>query len=529
MNFSRVSRRFAAVVTAVALGLGGNLVTAPKANAAGWSPQTIAACSQMYTASTTCNIDVTYGSSLNAIEGQRINITGRIGVNKSVSLRAWELRYDANYTKVIGFKAAGPAVTLKANAQGYLTGSVPTSPLTAGSWGGKIFIVQPADIGANQVTSTGELYVLPTISGDISVFELNSARGRVVSTKEYNAGTSSSYFKTIVSYAIPGQTYQMQAYHAGRWQNVGLKTVTNNGVVATSNSAQIDWSIPAAWSTGQWSLRVINVTKNIVVRNTTTAVYYKPTGKVWGDRDGNNRADLLTIDQNSRLRAYLTRGTGRTGQGFQLASGSWASITWMHTLPDMNGNGWGELLARKSDGTLWIYKGTDFDTYDAGRQVGRGWNGMRVMTLSPDMDRDGAPEMLAIDSGGLMWRYKITLTSLTRVKQMGHGWGSTRFIIGLGDMTRDGRPDIVAVRNDGWLWRYPVNSAGTITASQKVGPGWGGFNAVFSPGDVTGDGRRDLVGRKTDGTVALYPVTSAGWFATPATIMTGAGSLRFLS
>jgi hypothetical protein len=124
---------------------------------------------------------------------------------------------------------------------------------------------------------------------------------------------------------------------------------------------------------------------------------------------------------------------------------------------DVTGDGRADLVARRPDGTLWLYANGSSNTapYSTGSLIGTGWQGF--------------------------------------------AW----FLVG--DVTGDGRADIVAAKPDGTLWLYTNGGDNTSPYSTGIliGSAWQQFNHV-TLADVTGDGRADLVASKPDGTLWLY-------------------------
>lgn len=518
MKLNKIAARTAAVVAAGAITLGAQVVGAGPA-AAAWSPNTQAYCS----GTTSCTISINYSSTTGRVEGQSIAGQVQMRANQQVSLRAYELLWDAAGNRT-GVKAIGPAFTVTTDGSGRAGFSAPTQPLTAPSTGGtNKFVVQPSDFAAANWKSG---HLLGNSAGNAPLFDLSSARGQVQRTDDYQR-SSGKYYITQVKYAIPGHTYAAQLYVSGRWVDARESGVTNNGLTSTTGTAQVQWSKPSSVGTGVYNMRIINVTKNQVVLTSRFAVYYPGSG-VWGDQDGDRRADILAVDAAGAMRTYVTRSGPSLSEGFTVGSG-WGSMTWVSTLPDMDGNGYSEMLARRSDGTLWLYLGTDFGRFDSARKVGQGWTGLDQLTILPDINGDRAPEMLGRTTTGKLLRYKVTLSGAAYVNEVGSGWGSIIKVISLGDMTRDGVSDFVAIAANGNLYRYALNSSGRVTSTAHVGRYWQSMSQAFSPGDMDGDGVRDLVGRREDGTLFFYKNYANGSFGSARQIGTGWNGIRLFT
>lgn len=59
----------------------------------------------------------------------------------------------------------------------------------------------------------------------------------------------------------------------------------------------------------------------------------------------------------------------------------------------------------------------------SGKQVGNHWNGMTAIATPGDFDLDGRPDLVARRTDGTLHLYRILVTgTLSYVKQIGNGW-----------------------------------------------------------------------------------------------------------
>lgn len=164
-----------------------------------------------------------------------------------------------------------------------------------------------------------------------------------------------------------------------------------------------------------------------------------------GDVDGDGRDDQVWIATDGSLmyrgniatRAHYAAGTARLYGGNKVGHG-WGSFTWIG-LADMNRDGCADLVARRSDGALMLYR-----------------------NLGGDVDQNALNGRL-----------------FTSPVQIGHGWGALRHLT-IGDTSGDGWPDIVAVDREGSLLRYLNRRSATspFGSGVRVGHGWGTFTTV---------------------------------------------------
>ncbi|WP_148076787.1 GH25 family lysozyme [Frigoribacterium sp. PhB24] len=295
-----------------------------------------------------------------------------------------------------------------------------------------------------------------------------------------------------------------------------------------------------------------------------------------GDLNGDDKDDIVARRSDGTLWLYPGTGASPTtgaglGKGIQIGSG-WSIFTDVIAAGDTDGDGRTDLVARKSDGTLWLYAGTGRagsgqETFRAGTQIGSGWNAFAQVVGVGDMDGDGRDDLVAKRATGALALYRgqgtsyvggdalpnagmsasdllvaggdadqdgrvdlftktqtgalnffagtsVQLDAFGGGQRVGTGWDTFRLVIGAGDVTADGSADVVAIGRDGRLWSYPGkgNGGGTnrgYSAGSVIGSGWEGFQTVAAA-DLTGDGKSDLIGKRTDGSVWIYPGTGTG-------------------
>ncbi|WDZ85553.1 FG-GAP-like repeat-containing protein [Micromonospora cathayae] len=249
-----------------------------------------------------------------------------------------------------------------------------------------------------------------------------------------------------------------------------------------------------------------------------TVVDQRPVGhSVTGD----SFSDLVGTKPDGTMWLYannFVRDDGVPYSGYQQIGSGWGNVNYVVTA-DVTGDGYSDLVARRTDGTLWLYpnnierdNGTPYSSPDS-RQIGSGWGGFDTL-VGADVTGDGFTDLVGRKTDGTLWLYSNNIKRDNGVpysdyRQIGSGWGGFDRIVGA-DVTGDGYTDLVTRKTDGTLWMYPnniVRDNGTPYSSpdsRQIGSGWGGFDRIIGA-DVTGDGYTDLVTRKTDGTLWMYP------------------------
>ena len=210
-------------------------------------------------------------------------------------------------------------------------------------------------------------------------------------------------------------------------------------------------------------------------------VIYDDGNRAVRDFDGDRGTDVFAVHSTGKL--YLYRGN-RAGQ-FKAANGiigsGWDNFTSVVSSGDFNGDGLVDVITRKTDGTLLLYRGNG-----AG-----GWlNG-------------GSPDTI------------------------GSGWDNHTGVIAAHDFNTDGKPDVMARKPDGTLILFRGNGTGGWLnggSPDTIGSGWNNYTTFFSPGDFNGDAKPDVIARKPDGTLILFRGNGGGgWLngTTPDKIGTG--------
>jgi hypothetical protein len=197
-----------------------------------------------------------------------------------------------------------------------------------------------------------------------------------------------------------------------------------------------------------------------------------------------NRGGLLARDASTgRLDLYQTSGDGLSGPTH--IAGNWNTYPLLVGAGDLTGDHYGDLLARDKAGVLWLYPGTGTNAALGARtRVGAGWNIYNSVLGTGDLTGDGKADLLARDSQGGLWLYPGTGSATrpfdARIK-VGTGWSIYNAVVGIGDLTGDGKPDFLARDNTGVLWLYAGTGHTTrpYATRTKVGAGWGIYNALL--------------------------------------------------
>ncbi|NWF28091.1 VCBS repeat-containing protein [Streptomyces sp. PKU-EA00015] len=267
---------------------------------------------------------------------------------------------------------------------------------------------------------------------------------------------------------------------------------------------------------------------------TTAEQPFKPRVKIgtgWGvynqlfsvdDMNGDGFGDLLARSVSGTLYRYISTGTGAFQARTQLSTG------WNH-VSQFSGAGnnphWGknEVLAVNTSGVMYAYYGMNNGQLSPREEGGPGWGGAKL-TLTSSFNDDGYGDLLEIFEDGTLWNYDDYVGD----SEIGSGWGIYNTLVGPGDLSGDGKGDLLARDSAGVLYLYRGNGNGSaFAARQKIGTGWGQFTVLAGAGDIDGDGRADLVARAKDGSLYLYAGTGTATVPFKAKKLIGTGWNQF--
>lgn len=238
--------------------------------------------------------------------------------------------------------------------------------------------------------------------------------------------------------------------------------------------------------------------------------------KVIGDFNRDGSADLLARKPDGTLWQYRFNGETLTS-GFQFES-NWNIFNKLIYPGDFNGDGISDIIARKPDGTLWLAKGAGNGTFVQGPiQIGTGWNAFDLILSPGDFNDDGRPDLLARKTDGTLWLYQgngvggfLTGVGLN-ITNPGWNWSTFNLIVSPGDLDRDGNPDLLArLASNGTLQLYRGNgSGGFVMGGQQISSGvnWSQFTDLIPVGDLNRDSD---IASISGGTVDLLARTSSG-------------------
>jgi hypothetical protein len=211
------------------------------------------------------------------------------------------------------------------------------------------------------------------------------------------------------------------------------------------------------------------------------------------DFTGNGWSDVLAKTASTgNLFLYPGNGATVSEAGRRNIGAAWTSMNAIVRIGDLNRDGREDVVARQTNGDLWLYPGTG-SGLGARKKIATKWSGYREITAVGDFNRDGYPDLVAASGSNLyLFPGKSGAALGARVLLSKPGWTGMYELAGIGDLTKDGNPDLVARDGYGALWLFPGKKT-SLGGRTRIGTGWGGFRDLVGVGDFDRDGTVDMV------------------------------------
>ncbi|WCI08620.1 FG-GAP-like repeat-containing protein [Arthrobacter sp. OVS8] len=264
-----------------------------------------------------------------------------------------------------------------------------------------------------------------------------------------------------------------------------------------------------------------------------------------GDLNGDGRNDFTAIKPDGSMWFYA--GTGTVGAGSQgyasaikMGTTNWSAFSQVAGVRDFNGDGRNDLVASKKDGTLWFFAGTrTVSSTQSGHapalKIGSsGWEAYTSIVGVRNFGGKPTNDLLATKTDGSLWFYDGTGTVSatnpgyapgTRIGTS--GWNNFLDVLGAGDLNGDGKSDLLTRRRDNALLFYAgtgMNEAATSRPSTSAppagttSPSWSPFRtSTGTSGRTSWQWPRTVPSGSTPqpGPMATLPAARSGPAGTP--------------
>ncbi|MFD5393418.1 FG-GAP-like repeat-containing protein [Streptomyces sp. NPDC127097] len=228
--------------------------------------------------------------------------------------------------------------------------------------------------------------------------------------------------------------------------------------------------------------------------NGTGAFGSKASGSGWpagtvavpfGDLGEDRCNDLLVRMPGGELRRYTGKcaGGGYTpSSSHTILSTGWDQYNVLTAPGDLTGDGRTDLIARQSStGDVYLYADDGAGGFKARTKIRTAWTAYTHLIGAGDLNGDGYGDLLARHTDGTLYRYDGTADGQFKSRvAVFTDWGSSyNAIVGVGDITGDGKTDLVARDTSGNVYRNNGDGKGSFSARTQVTTGWQGYKGLF--------------------------------------------------
>ncbi|MFD3453769.1 FG-GAP-like repeat-containing protein [Streptomyces sp. NPDC058691] len=204
----------------------------------------------------------------------------------------------------------------------------------------------------------------------------------------------------------------------------------------------------------------------------------------FGDLDGDRCADTLVRNTVGELYRYTGRCKGaiaKTSPRISLGKG-FQAYNVLTSPGDLTGDGRADLIARKSsNGDVYLFAATSSGKLAAGKRIGASWDGDKKLVGAGDLNGDGFGDLLAQDKSNELWRYNGDGKGHFKARvKVANDWGASyNVVVGIGDITGDGKADLLARDTSNNLYRYAGTGKGTFGGRVMIWSIWDAYKGIF--------------------------------------------------
>ncbi|MFD9565245.1 FG-GAP-like repeat-containing protein [Streptomyces sp. NPDC059994] len=214
-------------------------------------------------------------------------------------------------------------------------------------------------------------------------------------------------------------------------------------------------------------------------------------GGGFGDTTAIVQANISTDGTGNDL-YYRMNGnlyyTAERDNDTRLIGGGWDMFNLLVSVGNMGGTAQPDLIGRDGAGVLWLYQGRDDGQLETRIRIGSGgWNGMDRLAGRGDYTGDGKSDLIARGTDGTLYIYPGTGNAVADAAlggrfTIGKGWDAYVLLVSTGDNDGDGKADLIGSDKAGalWLFKGTGNPSAPFAPRVQIGTGgWGGFDTLF--------------------------------------------------
>lgn len=198
-----------------------------------------------------------------------------------------------------------------------------------------------------------------------------------------------------------------------------------------------------------------------------------------GDFTGDGIADVARVASNGDLELLRGTGAGTFAAPTKIGNG-WGGFRALVGGIDFNGDRRTDVLGVTAAGDLMLYRGSGAGGWSgSGTKIGNGWHVLNTIMYAGDFDGDTYADLIGRRTDGTLWLYRSNgAGGWLGSRQIGNGWNGFTALFSPGDFDGNGTSDILARKTDGSLVLYRGSGKGGWGAVSTVGSGWNGLTQI---------------------------------------------------
>ena len=151
-----------------------------------------------------------------------------------------------------------------------------------------------------------------------------------------------------------------------------------------------------------------------------------------------------------------------------------------------NRDGAGDVITRRSDGSLWLYRGNNTGVLTEPASLGTGFGTVAGLMAAGDVTGDGFPDLLGTPEGGAFSVFAGTGTAISAAREvtarsvartgLPSDLAAFDWVIAVSDIKAKGSGDyLVRQASTGYLYLYPGTQSG-VAPKRFLGEGLGAYD-----------------------------------------------------